>query len=382
MKQKKFFAMLFSIILSLLLAGCSISSIFQTPTPATLPPRPVIEPEAINRLDEKLAQMTQVGTFSGSILIAQDGKTLLNKGYGLADRTQGIPNTPQTRFHLGSMTKLFTAMGILILQSQGKLNVQDPICNFFEDCPQEWQDITIHHLLTHTSGLSAQLSDQLYQAIEIGPSGPVTLAEQAHYLGLTSQWFLDSTPSEQYAYNNFGYILLAHIIEEVSDQSYADYLNQVIFTPLKMHNTGYPDGSRPEEVVYYRDGFTMTGSKVTPFPISEGAGGLYSSSEDLFLWDQALYADQPLPKSETDQIFEPFVPPTDIPGFDEAYRWLLGESQVLPVLAFAGGGVGSPFGTLIIRFPQNRLTVIVLANQYIDQIYYWGLISDELFGKK
>ena len=382
MKQKKFFAMLFSIILSLLLAGCSISSIFQKPPPTTLLPRPVIDSEAIGRLNAKLAQMTQVGTFSGSILIAQDGKTLLNKGYGLADRTQGIPNTPQTRFHLGSMTKLFTAMGILILQSQGKLNVQDPICNFFEDCPQEWQDITIHHLLTHTSGLSAQLSDQLYQAIEIGPSGPVTLAEQAHYLGLTSQWFLDSTPSEQYAYNNFGYILLAHIIEEVSDQSYADYLNQVIFTPLKMHNTGYPDGSRPEEVVYYRDGFTMTGSKVTPFPISEGAGGLYSSSEDLFLWDQALYADQPLPKSETDQIFEPFVPPTDIPGFDEAYRWLLGESQVLPVLAFAGGGVGSPFGTLIIRFPQNRLTVIVLANQYIDQIYYWGLISDELFGKK
>ena len=141
-------------ILSLLLAGCSRSSILQTPTPMPTPTpissRLVIEPEAINRLGAMLAQMTQDGTFTGSVLIAQDGKTLLNKGYGFADRAQGIPNTPQTRFHLGSMTKQFTAMGILILQSQGKLSVQDPICDFFADCPKEWKDITIHHMLTHT----------------------------------------------------------------------------------------------------------------------------------------------------------------------------------------------------------------------------------------
>ncbi len=380
MKEKMSFVMLFSIILSLLLAGCSIGSKSQAPSPTPMPPGPVIEPEAINRLDAKLAQMIQDGTFSGSVLIAQDGKVLLSEGYGLADRLQGIPNTPRTRFHLGSMTKLFTAMGILILQSQGELSVQDPICSFFADCPQEWQDITIHHLLTHTSGLSGQLSDQLYRKIETGPSGPVTPAEQALYLGLSSQWSLDTPPGEQYAYNNFGYILLAHIIEEVSGQSYADYLNQAIFTPLKMHNTGYPDGSNGEEVIYYPDGLARTGGKVRPLPVSEGAGGLYSSSEDLFLWDQALYTDQLLPKSELDRVFEPYVPPTDVPGFDEAYRWLLGESQGQPVLAFAGGGVGSPFGTLIVRFPQNRLTVIVLANQYIDQVYFAGLILDELFG--
>jgi CubicO group peptidase (beta-lactamase class C family) len=379
--QARFF--LFGLMLTaLLLAGCSTRSITQTPTPTPMPPRPVIEPEAISRLDAKLAQMTQDGTFGGSVLIAQDGKILLSKGYRLADRAQGIPDTPQTRFHLGSMTKPFTALGLLILQSQGKLSVQDPICNFFEDCPKEWQDITIHHLLTHTSGLSAQLSDQLYRAIESGASGPVTPADQAQYLGLTSQWSLGSTPGEQVAYNNCGYILVAHIIEEVSGQSYADYLNQAIFTPLNMHNTGYPDGSNGEEVIYYHDGLARTGGKVRPLPVSDGAGGLHSSSEDLFLWDQALYVDQLMPKSETDQIFEPFVPPTDIPGFDEAYRWLLGESQGQPVPAFAGGGEGSPFGTLIARFPQNRLTVIVLANQYIDQINFWGLISDELFGVK
>jgi len=175
--------------------------------------------------------MARDGAFSGSVLIAQDGVVFLSKGYGLADRLQGIPNTPQARFHLGSMTKQFTAMGILILQSQGKLSVQDPICNFFADCPTQWQDITLHHLLTHTSGLSGKLSDQLYREIETGPSGPVAPAVQNHYLGLTSQWSLDSPPGEQFAYNNFGYILLAYIIEQVSGQSYADYLNQAIFIP-------------------------------------------------------------------------------------------------------------------------------------------------------
>jgi CubicO group peptidase (beta-lactamase class C family) len=147
----------------------------------------VVEPEALSRVDELLTRMTQEGTFTGVVVIAQDGKVLLNKGYGLADRAQGIPNTPQTRFHLGSITKQFTAMAILILQSQGKLSVKDPITNFIAGCPKEWQDITIHHLLTHTSELSSQLSNQLYREIEVGTSGPVVPAEQAQYLGLTSQ---------------------------------------------------------------------------------------------------------------------------------------------------------------------------------------------------
>lgn len=384
MKQKMLFVMLASTILSLLLAGCSTSLKSQTPTPTptpiTLPSGLVIESEAINRLDAELAQMTQDGTFSGSVLIAQDGKILLSKGYGLADRLQGIPNTPQTRFHLGSMTKLFTAMAILILQSQGKLSVQDPICNYITDCPKEWQDITIHHLLTHTSGLSAQLSDQLYREIERVISGLVVPVEQAHYLGLTGQWSLDTPPGEQYAYNNLGYILLAYIIEEVSGQSYADYLNQAIFTPLKMHNTGYPDGSSGEAKLY-EDHVDTIGRQLGLSPVSEGAGHLYSSSEDLLLWDQALYTDQLLPESELDRMFEPYTPVTNSPIiFASGYGWSLGESLGQPFVAGAGGGVGSPFGTLLVRFPQDRLTVIVLANQYIDQIYLGGLILDELFG--
>ena len=296
-------------LLTLLSAACTSvaknTASFPTsppPTPTSIPPKPVIEPDAINRLDTTLAQMTQDGAFSGSVLIAQDGKILLSQGYGFADRLQRIPITPQTRFHLGSMTKQFTAVGILILQSQGKLSVNDPICNYINGCPKEWQDITIHHLLTHTSGLSGQLSDQLYREIESGTSGLVAPAERAPYLDLTSQWSMDTPPGEEYAYINFGYILLAHIIEEVSGQSYSDYLNQAIFTPLNMHNTGYQDNSSGVAKVYF-DHDDTTGVAFGSPPVSEGSGQLYSSSEDLFLWDQALYTDRLLPRGELELMF-------------------------------------------------------------------------------
>src|SRR5512136_2939610 len=194
MKQRALLVMLFSAILAFPLLACMLFG----------QARLVVKPEAVSQVDETLAQMAHDGSFSGSALIAQDGVVFLSKGYGLADRTQGIPNTPQTRFHLGSLTKQFTAMGILILESQGKLRVQDPICNFIDGCPKEWQSITIHHLLTHTSGLSSDQSSVLYGVIMSATSGPVAPAEQAKYLGFTIRWFLDSQTGEQYAYSNFG----------------------------------------------------------------------------------------------------------------------------------------------------------------------------------
>jgi CubicO group peptidase (beta-lactamase class C family) len=183
MKQRVFFVLLlFSAFLAFALLACLV--IGQA--------RLVVKPDAVSRVDEMLAQRTRDGSFSGSVLIAQDGVVFLSQGYGLADRLQGIPITPQTRFHLGSLAKQFTAMGILILESQGKLSVQDPICNFIADCPKEWQDITIHHLLTHTSGLSSIQSFWLYGTIMSTMSGPVAPAEQAKYLGFTIRWFLDA----------------------------------------------------------------------------------------------------------------------------------------------------------------------------------------------
>jgi len=347
----------------------------------------IVKPEAIARVDNMLTEMARGGNFTGSFLVAQDGKVLLSQGYGLADRAQGIPNTPRTRFHLGSMTKQFTAMGILILQSQDKLSVKDRICNYITNCPAAWQDITIHHLLTHTSGLSSQQSDQLYRAIETGPSGPVAPAERAYYLGLTDQWSLDTPPGEQYAYNNFGYILLAHIIEEVSGQSYADYLNRAIFTPLKMRNTGYQDSSSGVAGIY-TDREDTTAVQFGSPPISEGSGHLYSTSEDLFLWDQALYIDQLLPRTELELMFEPFIReigdntpgmPAAL-GFGYGYGWFVGRDRGRPVVAGAGGGPA--FATLIMRYPEDELVAIMLTNQGGIDWSVWAAFSHALFGEE
>src|SRR5512136_767600 len=200
MKQKLFFALFISAIAALPLLACALFS----------PPGLVVQPEAASHLDELLAQWTRDGTFTGSVLIAQDGVVFLNEGYGLADRLQGIPNTPQTRFHLGSLSKQFTAMAILILQSQGRLNVQDPICNYIANCPAAWQDITIHQLLTHTAGLSPEL----YDIVGDAASDPEAPPDPAYYIEIAGEVPLETRPGEQYAYNNQGYHLLAHIIEQ------------------------------------------------------------------------------------------------------------------------------------------------------------------------
>jgi CubicO group peptidase (beta-lactamase class C family) len=337
----------------------------------------VIEPDAITRVNTMLTHMSHFGTFTGSVLIALDGRILLSHGYGFADRAQGIPNTPRTRFHLGSMTKMFTAMGILILQSQGKLRVIDPICHLISSFPKAWKDITIHHLLTHTSGLSSQQSDRLYREIESAASGPVPLSEQAHYLGLDCEWAVDARPGEQYAYNNFGYILLTHIIEQVSGQSYASFLERAIFAPLQMRNTGYQDKSSGVAKLY-PDGDSTTGDEFGSPPISEGSGHLYSTSEDLCLWDQALYTDRLLSQTELNRIFEPYVCETEYPGFGYGYGWFVGESHGRPIVAGAGGG--PMFATLIVRYPQDHLTEIVLTNQgKIDHFSIWAAISNQLF---
>jgi CubicO group peptidase (beta-lactamase class C family) len=346
MKQKMFVVMLLVVIVALPLLTCILFG----------PPRLVVKPEAASHLDELLAQWTRDGTFTGSVLIAQDGVVYLSEGYGLADREQGIPNTPQTRFHLASMSKQFTAMAILILQSQGKLNVQGPICDYIANCPAAWQDITIHQLLTHTSGLSPRL----YDIVGDAASDPEAPPDPAYYIEIAGEVPLETRPGEQYAYNNHGYNLLAHIIEQASGQSYADFLQESIFTPLNMRNSGYEDSSSGGAVGYFNRDDT-TGAEYTQWPISNGEGWLYSTTGDLLLWDQALYADQLLPQAELEPMFERYVPMTEYPPFGHGYGVLVTKLLGHPLLGSAGlSGIHATFS---IRYPVDGLTLIVLMNQ-------------------
>ncbi len=364
MKRRSFLVVLISAIVTLpLLTGALFG-----------PPRLMVKPGASSHLDELLAQWTRDGTFTGSVLIAQDGVVFLNEGYGLANREQEIPNTPGTRFHLCSLSKQFTAMAILILQSQGKLNVQDPICDYIVDCPAAWQDITIHQLLTHTSGLSPEL----YDIVDDAASDPEAPTDPAYYIEIAGEFPLETRPGEQYAYNNHGYNLLAHIIEQASGQSYADFIKDNIFTPLNMRDSGYDD-SLSGGAVGYRFSYDTTGAKYDQWPISNGEGNLYSTTGNLFLWDQALYTDQLLPQAELEPMFERFVPQTIVvPGFGWGYGWLVTEILGQPLVGGAGGS--SIHATFYLRYPADGLTVIVLMNQGdIDHMSVLLAIAGALF---
>ena len=192
---------------------------------------------------------------------------------------------------------------------------------------------------------------------------------------------LDTRPGELFSYNNVGYILLAHIIEEVSGQSFTAFLEQAIFSPLNMRNTGY-EGRSSGVAKLYAGRYDTTAAEYDPLPISDGTGGLYSTAEDLFLWDQALYTDRLLPRTELDRMFEPFVRETDdVPGFGYGYAWLVGKDRGRPVIGGTGGGPA--FATLIVRYPEDELTEIVLTNQGdINHGAIWATISNTLFGEQ
>jgi CubicO group peptidase (beta-lactamase class C family) len=364
-------------LVALMLTACALPSAESLPPATTsVASAAAIDPEAIAQVDAMLAQMAQDGTFTGSVLIAQGDDVLLSQGYGLADRAQGTPNTPQTRFRLGSITKQFTAMAILILQSQGKLTVQDPICVYIPGCYAAWEDITIHHLLTHTSGLSSRLWPALERADRIA----ATSSHPVQTLALFQDLPLDSQPGEQFAYSNAGYILLAYIIEQVSGQSYEAFLQQAIFTPLGMRNTGYEHSSSGLAVGYAHVHSTAPQLPFASMSISDGSGLVYSTVEDLLLWDQALCTERLLPRAELDRMFAPQVLETDQAGFAYGYGWYIGEDRERAVVGHGGNVEG--FATLIIRYPEDQITLIVLMNQAdMNQLSVWAAISNEIFGE-
>jgi CubicO group peptidase (beta-lactamase class C family) len=310
------------------------------------------DPDRVAQLDEILSRMAVDETFSGSILIAQDGEVLLSRGYGSADRELSISNTPQTRFRLGSITKQFTAMAILILQSQGRLNVQDPICRTIEDCPAAWEDITIHHLLTHTSGITPM----------VGNSGslPITPDE---LIALIKDSPLDFQPGERFSYSNCGYWVLGYIIEQVSGQSYKDFIQQAIFEPLEMHDSGYDQDARGL-AVGYKDQYTIaTPSGVSDSSFAYSAGALYSTVEDLYRWDQALYTDKLIPRELLDQMFAPLInlSPDVVGSAAYGYGWIV-QGDLGRQLVWHGGAIDG-FRSSIIRYPDERITIILLSNQ-------------------
>ena len=339
--------------------------------PTTLPSSTVqATSEVGSQIDVLLNKLSQKGFFSGSVLIARNDTILISKGYGSADRDKKIPNTSQTKFRIGSITKQFIAMAILQLQQQGKLNVQDLSCKYISNCPAAWKQITIHHLLTHTSGISDLIEN-------FAPT--TTLTQSVEQIARKP---LDFKPGEKWNYSSTGYIVLAAIIEQASGMRYEQFLQEHILAPLELQDTGF-DSGQAMLAIGYKDNHDKadTFNASTAFA---GGNGLYSTVEDLYRWDQALYTEKLVSKDLLDKMFTPYASLPDHPvlgKYDYGYGWFL--LKLFNHRDLRHGGQASGFSANIDRFPDDKVTIISLGNQEnVDMETVAGELARIVFGAK
>jgi CubicO group peptidase (beta-lactamase class C family) len=291
--------------------------------------------------------------FSGAVLVAVDGKPVLRRGVGLADRELGVAATPEMKFRIGSITKQFTATAILQLQEAGKLSVDDPISKYYPEAPAAWSKITLRHLLTHSSGIPSYTNLPGFFARDARlPHTPEEL------IRLTRDKPLEFEPGSSYAYDNSGYILLGYVVEKVSGQPYAAYLQQHVFGPLRMTGSGYDSSTQiiPGRVPGYQfgPGGTWTNAAFLDMSVPFAAGSLYSTVDDLLAWDQALYAAKPLKPESLRAMFTDY-------GHHYGFGFVIDQKWDQDRIWHNGGING--FTASFQRFPKSKVTVVALANE-------------------
>jgi CubicO group peptidase (beta-lactamase class C family) len=302
------------------------------------------------KVDEYMNAGVKLGRFSSAILVAKDGKVLVSKGYGMANYEDSIPITPQTKFRLASVTKQFTAMGVLILQERGKLKVEDPICKYVEACPAAWEPITIHNLLTHTAGVPNYTALSGYRELKTQHTTVAALIARFRDKSL------DFKPGEQFRYSNSNYALLGHIIERVSGKTYGAFLQENIFGTLKMNASGYDSTSAILKQCaqgYERVGDKLINVDQVDLSVSYAAGGVYSTVEDLYRWSQALSNGKLVSEKTLAAMSTPFKN-------NYAYGLIVDEQFGRKQISHSGSIDG--FVTFITRYPNDKVTIIVLSN--------------------
>jgi CubicO group peptidase (beta-lactamase class C family) len=342
--------------------------------------------EYVSEADQFLSDLTEMRLFSGAVLVARNREVLFSKGYGFADREREIPNTPQTKFRLVALNSQFNAMGILILQAQEKLDAEDSICKYLPDCAPAWEPITIHHLLCRAAGLAIYLNDPGFaEGLE---ESLATHMPPEDVNALIKDEPLRYQPGEERDFMSGGseQFLLAQIIENVSGIPYHEFLEQHIFAPLGMQDTGPVDA----EVVLaleYRAGSSRR-LPAADTSVLRGVTSVYSTLEDLLRWDEALYTEELVPQALLNQMFadhgefakHPFDLTTIGFGYSEdygrtgaGYAWAMGEqfghrdfmswgASLTPRLMMEEEGRWLGFSDYIDRFPDDRVTIIVLTN--------------------
>ncbi len=307
-------------------------------------------------LDAYLQRTVPFG-ISGAFLVATGDGVILHEGYGLSDRERRVPITAESVFDIGSITKQFTAAAILKLEEQGRLRVTDSIGRFFEDVPADKSSITIHHLLTHTSGLEGDLG----RDYEVMPRDSLVRLALASEL----QW----APGTRYDYSNLGYSLLGAIVELTSGQPYERYLNDNLLRPAGMTRTGYrlPQWTPEELAVGYRRGVRWgtpldhEWAEDGPWWHLRANGGILSTMGDLHRWHRALESDLVLSAESRAKLFTPHVAEGPSGLFHYGYGWVIFASPRNTKVIAHNGGNGYFYADFF-RYVEEDVVLILATN--------------------
>jgi CubicO group peptidase (beta-lactamase class C family) len=324
--------------------------------------------EKAAKIDEVLTAANKNRLFNGTVLVAENGKVIYKKGFGKANMEWNIPNTPDTRFRLGSITKQFTATLILQLVEQGKIKLDGKITDYLPDYRKDvGEKVSIHQLLNHTSGIPSYTSMPNFETE--ASRNPYKVAD---FVKKYASGELEFEPGSKFSYNNSGYFLLGAIIEKVTGQTYEQVLKDKILDPLGMKNTGYDHhGTILEKRAsgYEKTGDGYRNASYLDMSLPYAAGSLYSTVEDLYLWDQALYTDRVLSAQSKDLMYKPHLD-------DYAYGWQIAKAKLGTGTETAaaikhGGGING-FNTMIVRYPAQKNLIVLLDNtsqgRNLDQV--------------
>jgi CubicO group peptidase (beta-lactamase class C family) len=301
-------------------------------------------------LNKYMEAQTKVNGFSGNVLIARKGKVIYKKAFGLANREWDVPNTIQTKFKIASVTKQFTAAAVLQLAEVGKLNLEDKLSKYFPDFPKG-DSVTLHMLLTHTSGIKSYTSLPNFSYISALPytkDSVIALFKNLPY---------DFSPGTQWRYNNSGFFLLGCIIEKVSGQVYSDYMLKNVFRQGGLYNTGV---DKSDSILTHRAmGYVKTPTRwknavyvSTEFPYS--AGGLFSTVEDLYQWQKALFGGQIISSAMFAKMSTPYI---------NRYGYALDLDSLQNHKRVGHDGNIEGFGSYCYYYPFDDVNVVILSNK-------------------
>ena len=324
------------------------------------------------KIDELLKTYYDYGQFNGSVLVADGGKVIYKKGLGMANFEWEIPNQPDTKFRIGSVTKQFTAALVLQLVEEGKIKLDGRVTDYLPEYRKDTGDkVTVHHLLNHTSGIPSYTGLPGFFANESRNSFGVK-----DFVKKFTGGDLEFEPGSNFRYNNSGYFLLGAIIEQVTGKPYARVLQERIFDPLGMKDTGY-DLHNPlikKRAWGYQntpDGYTNAAYLDMTIPYA--AGSIYSTVEDLYKWDQALYENKILSAESKKLMFTPGLSNYGY-GFNIREQPIGKTEQKTKIIAHGGGING--FNSLFTRLVDQKHTIVILDN--VGMGNYHGNITNSI----